>query len=175
MFGRERGNRRDGKSTSLGGEVGSQYFPSPPRAKFAQLTTRKPRLLELKARAHVGLIDINGKTGDGARRITYGRWLDGRPCCLLAPWRREATVWKWGNEKFHGLRIFSFPRPRNMWAHWPECLGTQGRISTVSHRVIQMSTKLEEVLTGTVVRFGMAATVRRLDIWKERSDCDDPI
>ena len=66
------------------GRLAADTAPLPPRAKFAQLTTRKPLLLGLKARAHVGLIDSNRRTGDSARRKAYGRWLDGRPCCLMA-------------------------------------------------------------------------------------------
>ena len=40
--------------------------PLSPHAEFAQLTTRKPHLLGLRARVHVGLTDKNRKTGVGA-------------------------------------------------------------------------------------------------------------
>ena len=66
------------------GREAADTAPLPLRATFAQLATRKPRLLRLKARAHVELIDKDRKTGDGAYCLAYGRWLGGRPCCILA-------------------------------------------------------------------------------------------
>ena len=55
------GSLRDWK-----GWEAAETAPLPLRANFAQLATRKPRLLRLKARVHVELIDTDRKTGDGA-------------------------------------------------------------------------------------------------------------